>query len=113
LDATAGPCARSMSRETDMKPILLATASIVVLSTVAWSQDNPSGADGATQLDTLVVTTPLRRESALERSTSSVSVIDEEQIRRSAAVDLQSLLRSHAGVSLTVNGGMGSYSSVS
>ncbi|MEO3389436.1 TonB-dependent receptor [Mesorhizobium sp. CAU 1741] len=96
-----------------MKTILITTASILALTTGAFAQETSVDWDGATQLDTLVVTTPLRRESSLERSTSSVTVIGEEQIRRSAALDLPSLLRNHAGVSLTANGGMGSRSGVS
>lgn len=100
-------------RGTDMKTILITSASILALTSGAFAQDASLEADGATQLDTLVVTTPLRRESSLERSTSSVTVIGEEQIRRSAALDLPSLLRSHAGVSLTANGGMGARSGVS
>lgn len=67
---------------------------------------------GATRLDRIVVTTPLRRASSLERSTSSVTVIGEEEIRQSAAVDLPSLLKSYTGVSVSVNGGIGATSGV-
>ncbi|MBB5703805.1 vitamin B12 transporter [Ochrobactrum daejeonense] len=62
-------------------------------------------------LDTIVVT-PLRRVSSLQRSTSSVSVIDSADIERSAASDLQSLLQSHGGVSIKTNGGQGSSADV-
>ncbi|MDQ2634101.1 MAG: TonB-dependent receptor [Pseudomonadota bacterium] len=66
-----------------------------------------------TVLDRLVITTPLRRESALERSTSSVTVIDEEDIRKSAAPDLPSLLKFYTGVSVTADGGRGANAAVS
>ncbi|MGB3389882.1 MAG: TonB-dependent receptor [Pseudaminobacter sp.] len=69
--------------------------------------------DAAIRLDQITVTTPLRRESSLERSTSSVTVVGEEEIRRSAAPDLPSLLKSYPGVTVTSNGGMGADSSVS
>src|SRR5690606_31877741 len=49
----------------------------------------------------------------LLRSTSSVTVVDSDEIERSAAADLPSLLRSLAGVSITANGGMGSRTGIS
>ncbi|MGU3576053.1 TonB-dependent receptor domain-containing protein [Brucellaceae bacterium C25G] len=64
-------------------------------------------------LKTIVVTTPLRRASSLERSTSSVTVIDEKEIHQSAAPDLQSLLQSYTGITLTANGGQGATANVS
>jgi len=64
-------------------------------------------------LDRLVITTPLRRESPLLRSTSSVTVIDRDEIEKSAAADLPSLLKSHTGVSVSTNGGMGAVANVS
>lgn len=64
-------------------------------------------------LKTITVTTPLRRASALERSTSSVTVIGEKDIDQSAAADLQSLLKIYTGVTMTANGGQGATSGVS
>ena len=58
-------------------------------------------------LDSIVVT-PLRRASSLQRSTSSVTVIDTAQMERSAASDLPSLLKSYSGLSIKTNGGQGS-----
>ena len=81
------------------------------ISTQSLAQDaSPSE---PTLLDRLVITTPLRRESSLVRSTSSVTVIDEEQIKQSAAPDLPSLLQAYPGVSVGTSGGMGADSSVS
>lgn len=58
-------------------------------------------------LERIVITTPLRRETSLARSTSSVTVIDRESIERSAAPDLPSLLKSYTGVSIVSYGGQG------
>lgn len=58
-------------------------------------------------LERIVITTPLRRETTLERSTSSVTVIDRKSIERSAAPDLLSLLKSYTGVSIVSYGGQG------
>lgn len=58
-------------------------------------------------LERIVITTPLRRETTLERSTSSVTVIDRKSIERSAAPDLPSLLKSYTGVSIVSHGGQG------
>jgi vitamin B12 transporter len=81
----------------------------------AYAQDFGSGEDdgAATKLGRLVVTAPLRRESTLARSTSSVIVIGRQQIEQSAAADLPSLLKSYPGVSVTSNGGIGAVSGVS
>ncbi|MBB6262001.1 vitamin B12 transporter [Paenochrobactrum gallinarii] len=69
--------------------------------------------NGEIVLKTITVTTPLRRASALERSTSSVTVIGEKDIDQSAAPDLQSLLKIYTGVTMTANGGQGATSGVS
>jgi len=91
--------------------LIVAGALSSAISTQSLAQDaSPSE---PTLLDRLVITTPLRRESSLVRSTSSVTVIDEEQIKQSAAPDLPSLLQSYPGVSVNTNGGMGSIASVS
>ncbi len=84
---------------------LLASVSVAALSP-ALAQDSGNAGDGIV-LDTIVVT-PLRRASSLQRSTSSVSVIDAADIERSAAPDLQSLLKSYSGISIKTNGGQGS-----
>lgn len=68
---------------------------------------------GPTMLETITVTTPLRRETALARSTSSVTVVGREEIRRSAAHDLPSLLRTVSGLSIAQSGGMGSRTGIS
>jgi len=85
------------------KTILAAGACALAFTAGAQAQHLP----GETVLDTITVTTPLRRASSLERTTSSVTVIGEEEIRRSAAVDLPSLLKAHTGVSVSLNGGIG------
>ena len=101
----------------DLNKVLLTTSALALAFTgvagTGMAQDAGAGEGGATQLETIVVTTPLRRESILARSTSSVTVVSEEEIRRSAASDLASLLRSYPGVTVTSNGGMGADSSVS
>ncbi len=82
------------------------------LSVTAVAQDRGTSAQGATELERILVTTPLRRESSLERSTSSVTVVSEEEIKQSAAADLTSLLKTYAGVSASSYGGIGSTSGV-
>ncbi len=90
--------------------VLLASASILALSSTASAQNLPDG-DDVVVLDTIVVT-PLRRASSLQRSTSSVTVIDSADIERSAAPDLQSLLKSYSGISIKTNGGQGASSDI-
>lgn len=65
-----------------------------------------------TLLNPIYISTPLRRESPLVRATSSVTVIDEKEIERSAAPDLPSLLKRYTGVSITGYGGQGAVSNV-
>lgn len=94
-------------------------AGVLVLGASAAMTMVPNGAANAQdsgeviKLERIMVTTPLRRESALERSTSSVTVIGEQEIEKSAANDLPALLKSYAGVSVKTNGGFGADSSVS
>lgn len=95
------------------KRISLAGAFALALTGAAGAEQDTGDDQGVVVLDTITVTTPLRRESSLERSTSSVTVIDEAEIRRSAALDLPSLLRSVAGLSINQSGGMGSRTGVS
>lgn len=64
------------------------------------------------RLDPVVVTTPLRRETTLARSTLSVTVIDRKEIDQSAAPDLPSLLKSYTGVSIISYGGQGASTNV-
>ena len=85
---------------------LLVSVSTLMLPSVTLAQNLPES-DGSVILDTIVVT-PLRRTSSLQRSTSSVTVIDSADIERSAAPDLQSLLKSYSGISIKTNGGQGS-----
>lgn len=96
-----------------MKRLLISTAGVLAMTAAVSAQDAGFSDNDVTVLDTLVVTTPLRRESALERSTSSVTVLTEADIARSAAIDLPSFLRTHAGISLSTYGGMGSQAGVS
>lgn len=91
-----------------MKKTILATgACALALTAAAQAQTLPGAGDGVTVLDTITVTTPLRRVSSLQRSTSSVTIIEADDIRKSAAVDLPSLLKIHTGVSVSMNGGIG------
>jgi vitamin B12 transporter len=106
-------CASPIRSGTDMKRLLISTAGMLALSAGAHAQDAGLSDANATLLDTIVVTTPLRRESALERSTSSVTVMTQQDISRSAAADLPSFLRTHAGISLSSYGGKGSQAGVS
>lgn len=77
----------------------------------AMAQSDQSKSDTLT-LNTITVTTPMRRETTLQRSTSSVTVIDRQEIDRSAAPDLPSLLKSYSGVSITSYGGQGASANV-
>jgi vitamin B12 transporter len=89
------------------RTIFAAGACALALTSAAQGQSLPDSG-GATVLDTITVTTPLRRTSSLERATSSVTVITREEIERSAAVELSWLLKNHTGVSVSLNGGIGS-----
>ena len=88
----------------------LASTILVAMPLDAFAQTNANAQDGLV-LDTIVVT-PLRRATSLQRSTSSVTVIDSQEIGRSAAPDLQSLLQHYPGISITTNGGQGSSSNL-
>lgn len=92
---------------------ILALSLAVACGKGAVAQDIEADLSGATVLKPIIVTTPLRRESNLESSTSSVIVIDEEQLERTAAPDLPSLLRSYPGVAITSFGGQGAGANVS
>lgn len=85
----------------------LASGILLAMPLDARAQDNEDGI----VLGTIVVT-PLRRATSLQRSTSSVTVIDRAEIERSVAPDLQSLLQYYPGISITTNGGQGSSSNL-
>ena len=89
----------------EVKRILLLAGTTVLASTSHSDAQDPAG--NATMLERIVITTPLRRETTLERSTSSITVIDRQSIERSAAPDLPSLLKSYTGVSIVSYGGQG------
>lgn len=91
--------------------IIAAGAAALVIPTQTHAQQALSS-DNVTVLRPLVVSTPLRRATALVRSTSSVTVIDEEELRKSAAPDLPSLLKRYTGVSIIGYGGQGAASNV-
>ncbi len=93
------------------RAILAAAVCPLTLGATGWAQE-PASDGEIIRLDTIVVTTPLRRASSLERSTSSVTVIGEEEIRKSAALDLPSLLKGYPGISIAANGGMGARAGV-
>ena len=93
------------------KTLLAASACALALTGGAFAQQTES--DAVTKLGRIVITTPLRRASSLERSTSSVTVIETQDIEKSPAVDLLALLKTYAGVTATSNGGLGADSSVS
>ncbi len=92
------------------KTILTGTAILLALPAGASAQDTNKG-EKTTRLDTIVVT-PLRRESSLAASTSTVTVINRKEIEKSAAPDLPSLLKSYPGVSIIGYGGQGASSNV-
>lgn len=95
-----------------MQRLLIAAGALsLAVPTISLAQQAP--ATGPIVLDPVVVTTPLRRPSALVRATSSVSLVEEEDIKTSAAPDLPSLLKRLPGVSITGYGGQGSNSNVS
>lgn len=85
----------------------LFAAGVPFASAAQTSSATPDGIS----LDTIVIT-PLRRATSLQRSTSSVTVIDKAEIERSAAPDVQTLLKNYSGVSITTNGGQGSSSNL-
>ncbi|MGV0818071.1 TonB-dependent receptor domain-containing protein [Martelella sp. AMO21009] len=88
-----------------MRDFIAAGMAVAVLASAGEGMAQDAGA--TTVLEPIYVTTPLRRPSTIVQSTSTVTVVTEEDIERSAAVDLPSLLRSYPGVNVTTNGGMG------
>lgn len=94
--------------------LTLLSGAVFCLSTLSYPvfAEDKTDAD-VIYLDKIIITTPLRRDSSLERATSTVTVIDEKDIEHSAANDLPSLLKSYGGVFVTSNGGMGSTSGIS
>ncbi len=97
-----------------MNRIHLSFISILTLLAAPAGAEETAGADpDVIVLDTLTVTTPLRRESPLARSTSSVTVIEAGDIARSPATDLISLLHTVAGISISQTGGDGARTGIS
>ncbi|WP_371746579.1 TonB-dependent receptor [Aminobacter sp. SR38] len=94
-----------------MQRLILGIGAIMLAIPTPSSAQQAPAAGGVTVLPRLVVT-PLRRETALVRPTSSATVIDEEELRKSAAADLPSLLKHYAGVSIIGYGGQGASSNV-
>ncbi|WP_319518158.1 TonB-dependent receptor domain-containing protein [uncultured Martelella sp.] len=96
------------------KSLLAASAALLALvpAQQVLAQDAAPFDDVVTELEPVYVTTPLRRPSTITQSTSTVTVIDEEDIAKSAAPDLPSLLRKYPGVNITTNGGQGAQASV-
>ncbi|MBB4123099.1 TonB-dependent receptor domain-containing protein [Martelella radicis] len=98
-----------------MKNAMLAASAAFLILTPAQgvlAQDAGFIEDGAIELQPVYVTTPLRRPSTILQSTSTVTVIDKEDIERSAAPDLPSLLRKYPGVNITANGGQGAQATI-
>ena len=96
------------------KSMLAASAALLILTPAqgVLAQDAGVVGDDVIDLQPVYVTTPLRRPSTILQSTSTVTVIDEEDIERSAAPDLPSLLRKYPGVNITANGGQGAQASI-
>lgn len=86
---------------------VLLAVSVLTVVPIGVSAQPFAGQQSGVVLDTIVVT-PLRRATSLQSSTSSVAVIDREEIERSAAPDLKSLLKQVSGISLGTYGGQGS-----
>src|SRR5690606_18680317 len=95
-----------------MRQWILTASALALACGTAQAQTALDTEDDTTVLDTIVVTTPLRRESSLERSTSSVTVIEKEEIERSPAIDLPTLLRTFPGVNITTDDGKGAAASL-
>ncbi|MCX8999550.1 TonB-dependent receptor [Rhizobiaceae bacterium BDR2-2] len=92
--------------------VFLFTTGLAVAVASAPAAAQESGAPDETTLSTIVVTTPLRRESTLAGATSAVTVIGRDAIEKAPTRDVAQLLRSYAGVSVNSYGGLGSSSSV-
>ncbi len=95
-----------------MQKLTLAAGAIALAFPISSHAQQLPASGNVTVLPRLIVTTPLRRETALVRSTSSVTVIDEQELARSSAPDLPSLLKRYTGVSIIGYGGQGSASNV-
>lgn len=100
---------------------LLTTASAVVLTIASWNaaardntvsqstqSDNP---DRISQLDPMVVT-PTRTSRTVDSSLSSVTVIDDDELRRQSPTEMSDLLRGQPGVDVSSNGSYGKTTSV-
>src|SRR3990172_3278033 len=59
----------------------------------------------------LVIVTPTRMPQSLDKTIADTTVLDEQEIRKSGAPDVPTLLRSLAGVEVAQSGGLGKQSS--
>lgn len=84
------------------KLIIIALFGAITLPTVSFAD--------TTSLDEVVVTAT-RMPQSLSKSIADVTVLSEQEIRKSAAPDVSTLLRSLAGVEVMQLGGLGSQSS--
>ncbi len=67
-------------------------------------------AQAETQME-LVIVTPTRMPQSLDKTIADTTVLDEQDIRKSGAADVATLLRSLAGVEVVQSGGLGKVSS--
>ncbi|AVF39915.1 TonB-dependent receptor plug domain-containing protein [Pandoraea apista] len=104
LCASVGVHAQSAQTDSSTQPVQQADASVAVAANTA---DNPTAA----QLKTTVVTAS-RTEQKLADTLAATSVITREDIERSQAQDLPTLLRGQAGVEIVQNGGFGTSASI-
>lgn len=93
----------SISKQAVFYAILVSS----VAPLAAMAQSAATDASDSVTLKPIVIT-PLRRASAIERATSTVEIIEAEQIEKSAASDLPSLLKAQTGIAIKTSGGMGS-----
>ncbi len=89
-------------------PVLLSGLPLVFLPALNVNADE---IDGARELDPIVVTATIGPRTAGE-SLSSVTVVEEEAIRRQAPTEFNELLRGQPGIDLVTNGSFGKNTSV-
>ncbi|MDD2722040.1 MAG: TonB-dependent receptor [Gallionella sp.] len=82
--------------------------SVVLFGTIVL----PFGAYAATDSLDEVVVTASRVSQPLDKTIAHTTVLNEQAIRQSGAADVESLLRSMAGIEVTQNGGLGKQSSI-
>ena len=86
-----------------MKQILI---SVALLGAITF----PFSAHAETPME-LVIVTPTRMPQSLHKTIADTTVLDEQEIRKSGASDVPTLLRSLAGVEVAQSGGSGKQSS--